>query len=172
MIYNRVMKVFFTLAICFLLLFSTHLAMAKDKVSAHANVNECTLKNKVFCKEWQDNDGFKTTILGNKLLSSDNVPVEDCIIVDEFVDKKYPYTILKCTYFNSAINRSQTDYELYYMSQRTEKENARVRGFENIFNVTAQSLRELFLLPEWDKDKDGRPIPTRAGGYLYRETQK
>jgi hypothetical protein len=161
------MKVFFTLAICFLMLFCTHLAIAKDKGSPHADANQCTLKNKVFCKEWQDNDGFKTTILGNKLLSSDNVPVEDCII-----DKKYPYTILKCTYFNSAINRSQTDYELYYMSQRTEKENARVRGFENIFNVTAQSLRELFLLPEWDKDKDGRPIPTRAGGYLYRETQK
>ena len=173
MIYNRVIKVFFTLAICFLMLFCTHLAMAKDKVSPHADANECTLKNKVFCKEWQDNQGFKTTILGHLILSSNAEPSrEECVIIDEFVDKKYPYTILKCTYFNSAINRSQTDYELYYMSERTEKRNSEIRGFENIFNVTAQSLRELFLMPEWDKDKDGRPIPTGAGGYLYHETQK
>lgn len=169
-IYNQTMRLFFTLVMFCLMCLCAPLAVAEERKALPKP--ECTLKNKVFCGEWQDNDGFKITMLGNKLLSSDNIAVEDCAIIDEFVDKKYPYTILKCTYFNPVINKQQTDYELYYMSEKTEKENDRVKGYENIFNVTAQSLRELFLLPEWDKNKDGRPIPTRAGGYLYRETQK
>ncbi len=62
MIYNRVIKVFFTLAIYFLMLFCTHLAMAKDKVSPHADANECSLKNKVFCGGWADQQGFEWDI--------------------------------------------------------------------------------------------------------------
>lgn len=147
--------------------------MAKDKMTTPAPAPECTLKNKVFCKEWQDNQGFKTTILGHLILSSNAEPSrEECTIIDEFVDEKYPYTIMKCTYFNSAINRPQTDYQLYYMSERTEKENARVRGYENIFNVSAQSLRELFVTPDLDEDGKKVIVPTWTGGYLYRETQR
>lgn len=77
--------------------------------------------------------------------------------------KRYPYTILKCTYFNPVINKPQMDYQLYYMSEMTEKENARVRGFENIFNVSAQSLRELFVTPDLDKDGKNVIIPTWWG---------
>ncbi|MBL8640743.1 MAG: hypothetical protein JNL76_01350 [Alphaproteobacteria bacterium] len=49
------------------------------------------------------------------------------------------------------------------MSEMTEKENARVRGFENIFNVSAQSLRELFVTPDLDKDGKNVIIPTWWG---------
>jgi hypothetical protein len=155
----------------------TLLLLAITPGSARAGEGEaspqiCTLKNQVFCGEWEDNQTFKTTILGHRLLSSTNVPVEECIIVDEFVDQQYPYSILKCTYFNPVINREQTDYELYYMSEGTAKENTRVEGFQNIFNVTASKLRELFLAPEWDRDKNGRPIPTRDGRFLYRKVKE
>ncbi len=167
------MKFSIAIAICCLPFFVPSFVMAKDKTAAPIPSTECTLKNKVFCKEWQDNQGFKTRILGHLILSSNAEPSrEECVIIDEFVDKKYPYTILKCTYFNSAINRPQTDYQLYYMSEMTEKENARVRGFENIFNVSAQSLRELFVTPDLDKDGKNVIVPTWWGGYLYREIKK
>lgn len=142
-------------------------------VNAESAEKACTLQNKVFCGTWEDDQGFKTTILGHLLLSSNADPAsQNCIIIDEFVDEKYPYSILKCTYFHSYHKKNVTSYELYYLSEKTEQENARVKGFENIFSNTGQSLRELFLVPDWDRNGNTVLVPNWTGGFLSRKVKK
>lgn len=134
MIYIQGMKVFFTLIICFLMLFCTHLAMAKDKSSAHSHTNECTLKNKFFCGKWQDAQAFYLTITGDHIFYHGNVyPSKyDCEIVYELTEGKNPFSLLKCKYFDSEDKKYYTDYQGFYISDWSRSIDKDSPEFESI----------------------------------------
>ena len=146
-------------------------AFSKDNKNQE---EKCTLKNKVFCGEWEDSQGFHARILGHLILSSDSDPFrQECIIIDEFIDERYPYSILKCTYFHSALKEDITDFIIFSLSPRTEERNKRAIGYYNIFYNSASNIQDLFLWMSGDFDSDGRPIlvKNRFGIFMYREVK-
>lgn len=107
---------------------------------------KCTLKNKVFCGEWEDSQGFHTRILGYKITSYDSRPYQsDCQIIDEFIDKKYPYSILKCLYYDDWDKKYSYEYLKLYLSEKTERDNRDSPELEHVIGIGASSLKKVFV---------------------------
>ena len=105
---------------------------------------KCTLKNKVFCGEWEDSQGFHTRILGYKITSYDSRPYQsDCQIIDEFIDKKYPYSILKCLYYDDWYKKYTTMFYIFFLSKKTEENTS--KNIEEISYRYDSNIAELIL---------------------------
>ena len=116
------MKFLTHMMIVLLIGFLPSFAMAKDKTVAPTPSSECTLKNKVFCGHWSDKEGFDRNILGDVILFSNAKPSrEDCVVIDEFVDKRYPYSVLKCAYYDNYLKKNVTGYDVFYITESTRK---------------------------------------------------
>lgn len=128
------MRILFALVVWSFLLFCPHLAMAKDKVSAYADANECTLKNKFFCGKWQDAQAFYLTITGDHIFYHGNVyPSKyDCQIVYELTEGENPFSLLKCKYFDTEDQKYYTDYKGFYISDWSRYLDNRSPDFEHI----------------------------------------
>lgn len=138
------MRLFFTLVMFCLMCLCAPLAVAEERKALPKP--ECTLKNKVFCGEWQDNDGFKITMLGNKLLSSDNIAVEDCAIIDEFSDKLHPYSILQCTYYDEDWSKREiTEFHMFYLSDYNIKRSLESPSLQVVSHATKSKIQDLFI---------------------------
>lgn len=131
------MRISFVLIMLCLSFFLPSFAMAKDKTAAPVSATECTLKNKVLCGSWTDQQGFEWNILGNFILSSNADPShEKCDVFYEFTDKEYPYSVMKCKYFHSYLKKSITQYYVFFITQETRQ---RDRDVPTLFNISLSS---------------------------------
>lgn len=116
-------------------------AMAKDKTAATVPSTECTLKNKIFCGEWQDFQAFHLVITGNHIFYLDAEPSRyDCQIVYELTEGKNPFSLLKCRYFDAEDKRYYTDYQGFYISDWSRSLDKDSPEFKNITENSSDLL--------------------------------
>jgi hypothetical protein len=121
--------------------------MAKDKSSAHSHTNECTLKNKIFCGEWETNQVFHLNITGDKITYYDARPSDyTCKIIDEFSDEVHPYSILQCTYYDADWSKKNiTEFHMFYFSDYDVRRGLESPDLQVVSHKTEKSIRDLFL---------------------------
>jgi hypothetical protein len=128
------MRISFAFIMFCFLSFWPHLVMAEDQAPAHARTNKCTLKNKVFCGEWQDAKAYYLTITGDHILYHDDAEPNkyDCEIVYELTEGENPFSLLKCKYFDAEDQKYYTDYKGFYISDWSRRLDKRSPDFQSI----------------------------------------
>ena len=140
------MKILFALIMwSFLAFCHNNLASAKDKVSVYADANECTLKNKFFCKKWRDAQAFYLTITGDHIFYHDDAEPSkyDCQIVYELTEGENPFSLLKCRYFDSEDKKYYTHYKGFYISDWSRHLDRRSLDFEHITENFSSNLGDI-----------------------------
>ncbi len=104
--------------------------------------HECTLKNKFFCGKWQDAHGIYLTITGDHIFYHGNVyPSKyDCQIVSELTEGENPFSLLKCSYFDTEDQKYYTDYQGFYISDWSRYLDKRSPEFESITQNSSDLL--------------------------------
>jgi len=141
--------------------------MAKDKRTEPVPANKCTLKNKVFCGSWADQQGFEWDILGDFILSSNAQPSrEKCDILYELIDKEYPYSVMKCTYFDSYLKKYVTQHYVFFITPQTRQRNNDV---PTLFHISLSSSLDISNICD-SKGKELQCHPSKwSREWLYKE---
>ncbi len=117
--------------------------MAEDQTPAPARTNKCTLKNKIFCGEWQDAKAYYLTITGDHILYHDDSEPNkyDCEIVYELTEGENPFSLLKCRFFIREDKRYYVEYKGFYISDWSRWLDKRSPDFQSITENSSDLLQ-------------------------------
>lgn len=144
-IYNQTMRLFFTLVMFCLMCLCAPFAVAEERKALPKP--ECTLKNKVFCGEWETNQTYHLNITGSKIIYIDAKPSDyTCKIIDEFSDKLHPYSILQCTYYDEDWSKREiTEFHMFYLSDYNIKRSLESPSLQVVSHATKSKIQDLFI---------------------------